>query len=363
MATRERVRLPPSVFRLPVEKIREGYYSDTYFNLTKQLLEADDHHPRVLMQVFQKQESVLGGIDEAIAVLKECSGRHVDGGWSPGWDGLEVQALREGDAIEPWETVMTIAGPYALFAHLETVYLGCLARRTLVMRNVIEVVAAANGKPIWYFPARHDHWLVQTGDGYAAHIAGAIGVSTDAQASWWGGRGMGTVPHALIAAFGGDTVAAAEAFAGKYANEMNVTVLVDFENDSVKTALQVAEALGPKLWGVRLDTSEKLVDRALLDEMGEFKPTGVAPQLVRKVRTALDEAGYAAVKIVASGGFTARRIGEFEAEGVPVDAYGVGSSLIRGENDFTADVVMVEGRPGGKVGRRFKPNPRLELVT
>jgi nicotinate phosphoribosyltransferase len=138
---------------------------------------------------------------------------------------------------------------------------------------------------------------------------------------------------------------------------------VDFENDSVKTALQVAEALGPKLWGVRLDTSEKLVDRALLDEMGEFKPTGVAPQLVRKVRAALDEAGYAAVKIVASGGFTARRIGEFEAEGVPVDAYGVGSSLIRGENDFTADVVMVEGRPGGKVGRRFKPNPRLELVT
>ena len=105
---------------------------------------------------------------------------------------------------------------------------------------------------------------------------------------------MGTVPHALIAAFGGDTVAAAEAFAGKYADEMNVTVLVDFENDSVKTALQVAEALGPKLWGVRLDTSEKLVDRALLDEMGEFKPTGVAPQLVRKVRAALDEAGYPA---------------------------------------------------------------------
>jgi nicotinate phosphoribosyltransferase len=258
---------------------------------------------------------------------------------------------------------MTIEGDYSLFAHLETVYLGTMARRSLIMRNVIEVVAAANGKPIWYFPARHDHWLVQTGDGYAAHIAGAIGVSTDAQASWWGGRGMGTVPHALIAAFGGDTVAAAEAFAGKYANEMNVTVLVDFENDSVKTALQVAEALGPKLWGVRLDTSEKLVDRALLDEMGEFKPTGVAPQLVRKVRAALDEAGYPAVKIVASGGFTASRIGEFEAEGVPVDAYGVGSSLIRGENDFTADVVMVEGRPGGKVGRRFKPNPRLELVT
>ena len=364
MATEVRERLGASVFRLPVERIRDGYYSDAYFNHAKRLLEEQGRHPHVVMQVFQKERSVLGGVDEAIAVLRECSGRRApDENWIPGWDELEVRALHEGEQVAPYETVMTIEGDYSLFAHLETVYLGTMARRSLIMRNVIEVVAAANGKPIWYFPARHDHWLVQTGDGYAAHIAGAIGVSTDAQASWWGGRGMGTVPHALIAAFGGDTVAAAEAFAGKYANEMNVTVLVDFENDSVKTALQVAEALGPKLWGVRLDTSEKLVDRALLDEMGEFKPTGVAPQLVRKVRTALDEAGYAAVKIVASGGFTARRIGEFEAEGVPVDAYGVGSSLIRGENDFTADVVMVEGRPGGKVGRRFKPNPRLELVT
>jgi nicotinate phosphoribosyltransferase len=364
MATEVRERLDASVFRLPVERIRDGYYSDAYFNHAKRLLEEQGRHPHVVMQVFQKERSVLGGVDEAIAVLRECSGRRApDGNWILGWDELEVRALHEGEEVAPYETVMTIAGDYSLFAHLETVYLGTMARRSLIMRNVVEVVAAANGKPIWYFPARHDHWLVQTGDGYAAHIAGAIGVSTDAQASWWGGRGMGTVPHALIAAFGGDTVAAAEAFAGKYANEMNVTVLVDFENDSVKTALQVAEALGPKLWGVRLDTSEKLVDRALLDEMGEFKPTGVAPQLVRKVRAALDEAGYPAVKIVASGGFTASRIGEFEAEGVPVDAYGVGSSLIRGENDFTADVVMVEGRPGGKVGRLFKPNPRLELVT
>ena len=363
MATEVRERLGADVFRLPVERIRDGYYSDAYFNHAKRLLEEQGRHPHVVMQVFQKERSVLGGVDEAIAVLRECSGRRApDGNWILGWDELEVRALHEGEQVAPYETVMTIEGDYSLFAHLETVYLGTMARRSLIMRNVIEVVAAANGKPIWYFPARHDHWLVQTGDGYAAHIAGAIGVSTDAQASWWGGRGMGTVPHALIAAFGGDTVAAAEAFAGKYANEMNVTVLVDFENDSVKTALQVAEALGPKLWGVRLDTSEKLVDRALLDEMGEFKPTGVAPQLVRKVRAALDEAGYPAVKIVASGGFTASRIGEFEAEGVPVDAYGVGSSLIRGENDFTADVVMVDGRPVAKVGRQLHPNPRLEPV-
>ncbi|MEA2176778.1 MAG: nicotinate phosphoribosyltransferase, partial [Solirubrobacteraceae bacterium] len=253
------------------------------------------------MQVFQREESVLGGIDEALAVLRECAGRKLPGGgWDPGWDQLEVRALYEGDPIAPRETVMTIEGDYALFAHLETVYLGSLARRTLVMRNVHEVVEAARGKQIFYFPARHDHWLVQTGDGWAAHVAGAIGVSTDAQASWWGGRGMGTVPHGLIAAYGGDTVLAARKFADRYADVMAVTVLVDFDNDSIGTAIAVAEALGDRLWGVRLDTSDTVVDRSLWDEMGDFKPTGVNERLVRKVRAALDDAGHRHVRIVVS---------------------------------------------------------------
>jgi nicotinate phosphoribosyltransferase len=361
--TATRPRLDPDVFRLPVERIRSGYYSDAYFVYTKQALETENYHPRVTMQVFQKEHSLLGGIDEAIAVLKLCSGhRAPDGEWVPGWDQLDVHALREGDAISPRESVLMIEGDYGLFAHLETVYLGSLARRSLIMRNVAEVVEAARGKQIFYFPARHDHWLVQTGDGWSAHVAGAIGVSTDAQASWWGGRGMGTVPHGLIAAYGGDTVRAARVFAQHFHPDMSITVLVDFQNNSLTTALEVAEALGPQLWGVRLDTSEDLVDRSLWEEMGGFRPTGVNPRLVEKVRAGLDRAGHQGVRIVASGGFNAQRIREFESEGVPVDAYGVGSSLIRGQNDFTADVVRLEGRPCAKEGRGYLPNPRLEKV-
>ena len=358
-----RERLDPEVFRLPVEKIREGYYTDAYFNFTKELLEAEGHHPSVVMQVFQKKRSVLGGIDEAVALLKLCSGRRDPRGeWVAGWAAITVRALYEGDEISPYETVMQIEGDYSLFAHLETVYLGCLARRSLIMRNVREVVEAANGKPILYFPARHDHWMVQTGDGWAAHVAGAIGVSTDAQASWWGGKGMGTVPHALIASYGGDTAKAARVFADHFADNTNIVVLVDFDNDSVRTSLEVADALGDRLWGVRLDTASTLVDRALWPHMGQMDPRGVNPELVRLVRQGLDEAGYRDVKIVASGGFTAERISEFERLEVPVDAYGVGSSLIRGENDFTADVVMVDGKPCAKVGREYHPNDRMELV-
>ena len=232
------------------------------------------------------------------------------------------------------------------------------------MRNVREVVEAARGKPILYFPARHDHWLVQTGDGWAAHVAGAIGVSTDAQASWWGGLGVGTVPHGLIAAYGGDTVGAARAFAKRFAGEMNVTVLVDWENDSVRTAIEVAHALDGQLWGVRLDTSETLTDVALEGVVGEpgERLTGVNARLVHAVREGLDAAGHQAVRIVASGGFDAARITAFEAAKVPVDAYGVGSSLIRGQNDFTADVVRVDGKPCAKIGRGERRVDRLERV-
>jgi nicotinate phosphoribosyltransferase len=356
-------RLDPAVFRLPVERMRDGYYSDQYFNLTRELLIAEDRHPRVLMQVFQKEQSILGGVDEAIAVLKQCAGRRGDdGSWEDCWEHLVVHALHEGDEIAPHETVMTIEGDYSLFAHLETVYLGCMARRTLVMRNVAAVVRAAAGKPILFFPARHDHWLVQTGDGWAAHVAGAIGVSTDAQASWWGGRGVGTVPHSLIAAYGGDTVKAAAAFSDRYEGEMNITVLVDFENDSIRTALEVAEALGGRLWGVRLDTSERMVDSALAAEPNPEAHRGVTPLLAQRVRHALDDHGYGHVRIVVSGGFNPAKITAFEAAGAPVDAYGVGSSLLRGSNDFTADVVRVDGRAVAKAGRGERPNPRLVRV-
>ena len=362
ISTQVSTRLDPEIFRLPVNRIRDGYYSDDYFVLTQHLLESEGELQHVTLHVFHKVFSILGGIDEAIAVLKTCAGHQQGGEWVTGWDRLQVHALKEGERIAPRETVMTIEGDYSLFAHLETVYLGSLARRSLIMRNVAEVVEAAHGKQIFYFPARHDHWLVQTGDGWSAHVAGAIGVSTDAQASWWGGRGIGTVPHGLIAAYGGHTVKAAVKFAEHFHGDMNITVLVDFVNDSVATALEVAEALQDKLWGVRLDTSELLVDRSLLEEMGAFKPTGVNPRLVEKVRGALDGAGFPDVKIVVSGGFTAARIREFESGGVPVDAYGVGSSLIRGQNDFTADIVLLDGRPCAKVGRAFAPNPRLERI-
>jgi len=398
-------RLPTHVFDLPIQEMRRGYRSDIYFWREKVALEKHDLHPNVTMQVFQKNHAVLCGIDEAIAVLKVAAGRYadlekayklfdrwhekksearevfltdkdaylqavsgrvavaeeLDALWETGYDSLEIDALYDGDDTTPLEPVLQITGDASLFAHLETIYLGILARRTRVATNVRKVVEAANGKRVLFFPARFDHWAVQGGDGYAAHIGGAHGVSTEAQGAWWGARAAGTVPHALIASVGGNTVEAVRIFGETYP-DVNLVALTDFDNDNIGTALECARALGDRLWGVRLDTSSNMVDKSIVPRMGDFPPTGVVPELVFLMREALDKYGFHHVKIIASGGFTPEKISSFEELGAPVDAYGVGSALLRGAYDFTADVVLLDGKPCAKAGRRFRESRRLKRV-
>ena len=175
-----------------------------------------------------------------------------------------------------------------------------------------------------------------------------------------GGRDHATVIYSIRQAE--KRLAQDRAFADTMPPDVRVIALVDFENDSVSTALAVARDLGERLHGVRLDTSESLVDESIRSEMGDFDPRGVNPRLVENVRNALDAEGFHHVQIVVSGGFTVDKIRQFEGEGVPVDSYGVGSSLIRDRYDFTADVVRVGNRPVAKVGRFHRPNPRLERV-
>jgi nicotinate phosphoribosyltransferase len=350
---RRRRRVDPALFELPVDRIRAGEFSDVYFNRARAALRTAGRQARVTWQVSAKRGGWLGGIDEAVALLKLCS---------DDFGTLDVQALYEGDRVEPWDTVLVVEGDYASFAHLETLVLGSLARRTRICTNVRTLVDAARPKPIYYFGARSDHARLQPGDGLSAHVGGAASVSTDAQGALTGKKGVGTVPHALIAAYGGDTVAAALAVSKVLAPEIPLIALVDYENDSVATSLAVARALEGRLWGVRLDTAEFMVDRSVLPMMGSFRPTGVNGALVWNVRNALDADGFGDVKIVASGGFDVARVRAFEEEGVPVDAYGVGASVQDGRWDFTADVVRLDGGPQAKAGREMRANPKLEKV-
>jgi nicotinate phosphoribosyltransferase len=268
---------------------------------------------------------------------------------------------------------MHITGPYVAFAHLETDYLGVLARRSLIASNVRRVMEAARGRSVVFMGARHDDWRVQTPDGYAAQVGGAGSVSSDAGGAWWGARGVGTMPHALIATFGGDVVAATLAFTDYVRScepDVQIVSLVDYRNDVVTDALAVARAMrvafGDRVRSaVRVDTSERLTDVSLSDPALK----GVNPSLVRLLRAALDREGFSNIGIIVSGGFTPARIRQFEDAGVPVSGYGVGSSLLghnRGAGDglisgcdYTADIVRVDGELESKVGRAWQPNPLL----
>lgn len=342
-----------------LHKIREGYYSAIYFNHAREILLKGKNLSRVTMQVFQhNEESTLCGMEEVAALLKEAAGYWKGERWISQWKEFTVFALKDGDKIYAREPVLHIVGPYAYFAHLESLYLGILARRTLVATNVRAAVDAAHGKPVMFFADRFDYFQNQEGDGFAAHIGGASGVCTPAHASWWGGKPIGTIPHALIAINNGDAIESARQFA-KHFPKVPLIVLVDYGNDCVATALAVVSALKGKIHGVRIDTAKDMTDVSLQP----MTQKGVTPQLAQNVRKALNQSHYDKVKIIVSGGFTPEKIRLFENKRTPVDIYGVGSALLKGGNDFTADVVMVNEKPQAKKGRSYKANNRMHVIT
>lgn len=335
-----------------INKIRKGYYSALYFNRTKTILLKEKNYKNVTMQILQKNnKSILCGVDEVLELLKVGTGYWNNNKWVNKFKELNIKHLYDGDTISSWESVMHITGPYVFFAHLESLYLGILARRTMVASNSKKVVEAASGKQIIFFGDRFDHFKNQEGDGYAAHIGGINTVCTEAQACRWNGKIAGTIPHALIAINKGDTVESTIQFARHIKDK--IIALVDFDNDCINTSLKVAKALKQQLWGVRIDTAENIIDKSLYGKTSH-KYFGVNPTLIKLLRKTLDKNKFNFVKIIVSGGFNEDKIKYFEINKTPVDVYGVGSALLKGNNDFTADIVKVEGINLAKYGRKYK---------
>ena len=326
-------------------------YTDSYFTRARITCTHADNNPRVLYQVFQRGHAVLCGVKQAMELFGQCSSE------------VEVDGLADGDRIDPLESVLHIRGPVQELFEFETIYLGLFSRMTRIATNVRAVVEAAGSKPVLFFPARFDAPEVQEYDGYAAKIGGASGASTPAGAEAFGVPAVGTMPHALIAAFKGDTVAATLALA-EATPERPIWTLVDFENDSARTSVEVFWALkarGVKLDGVRLDTAAGVVDKAV--QQAGHEGSGVNTLLVEIVRRRLDEAGGKDVKIAVSGGFNPKKIRDFERAGATVDVYAVGENAFQGSTPFTSDVVGYYENGQfvhcAKVGREYRPNPRM----
>ncbi len=440
-------RLTNAIFKLDIDRMRHGWYSDKYFENIEAMLRqlaaeragydgpfpsvhgvdlagADVGNMEVEMQWFTRRpgKTIVVGVDKALSMLRHGTGAFDGDHFMETWDKLAVQAVHDGCVVtyqgDPTQVqpVMRVRGRYRDFALLETPTLGILTRASRVATNVYNTLAAARGKPVLFFPARFDLHEVQAADGYAYNIAiqrfnldyrqhvGAF-VSTDAQGDWWGGAGGGTVAHAAMACFFGDTAATMLAFARTRPASIPRIALVDFNNDSVADSLRTLDTMFEKyrecidmgnqeearkyvLYGVRLDTSGSVRDVNVPPLGDPALDLGVTPRLVFIVRQALDRAWQRwqlpekwvdraqtycrDVMIVVTGGFNPKKIERFEKLGVPADIYGVGSSLFSNseqagtQTDFTADVVRVKVNGDwidvAKVGRRACDNPDLQPV-
>jgi nicotinate phosphoribosyltransferase len=327
----------------PSREILSGDSADVYFARAERILEREGLDPIVTMEVFARRDAVLCGIDEVKNLLA-----HVLEATDPAE--TAVEALDDGDAIAPKEVVLRITARYRAFGLYETAVLGMLAQSTGWATAARECVEAAAPLPVISFGARHVHPDVTDVLDYAAIVGGCVGASTPAGARLAGLSPTGTMPHSLVLIFG-DTVAAAEAFDRDLEPDVPRLVLVDTFKDEAEESLRVAQALGDRLYGIRLDTPS---------ERGR-----VTPELVQEVRARLDQAGYGHVRIVASGGLTVERIRFFRESGAPVDSFAVGSAISGASPiDFTGDIKEIEGRPIAKRGRipGRTESPRLRRV-
>lgn len=429
-------RLDKKLFAIDTDRLRQGWYTDSYFINIETILHTlaregyrykgvNTGDLEVEMQIFTRRRpfSLVAGVDEALALLEEGTGYYnQDGKFVNTYDQLEVEAVQDGTFTyyngNPLEVqpVLKIRGRYRDFAKLETPILGALSEATRIATNVYNVLEASRGKDMLFFPARFTHYKLQALHGYAYSLAvqaynhkfkktSAPFISTDDQGDWWGGKGGGTIAHASIACFLGDTAETMLQFSRIMPVNIPRIALVDFHNDCVGDTLKVMErmfakywelysagkleeAKGYKLFAVRADTSGNMRDASVEPLGDESLDLGVNPRLVWNLRKAIDGAYLnwqlptealevakewcQAVKIVVTGGFDAEKIKKFEKLQVPVDIYGVGSSLLENcsahgkSSDYTADIVRVkigqEWQPMAKVGRQACHNPNLERI-
>ena len=349
MKTEERTAkgavVPPRF--LPAADVLAGDTADVYFERARRILAAEGMDPVVTMEIFAREEAILCGAEEALAYLRAILGGN---GRPAGEPAPVVESLHDGDLIAPKEVVMRIMARYSSFGLYETAILGILSQSTGWATAARQVVEAAAPIPVIGFGARHVHPSVADQMDYASVVGGCVGASTPAGARLAGLAPTGTMPHALIIIFG-DTVRAAEAFDRHIDPDVPRIVLVDTFKDEAEESLRVADALGDRLWGVRLDTPS---------ERGR-----VTSDLVKEVRARLDLAGHERVKIVVSGGLDLERIAYFKAAEAPIDSFAVGSAISDASPiDFTGDLKEIDGKAVAKRGRipGRTENPRLERI-
>jgi len=307
------------------DAIADGRATDAYFQRTRESLDGDGRNPHVVCEVTADQFptgefEVFAGIEDAARLL---SGRELD-----------VYALREGRLFDGGP-VMRIEGRYLTFAELETSLLGFLSPASGWATSAREIATAAGDRTAFSFGARHVHPSTAAALERSALVGGMDGISHVAAGDVLDRAPSGTMPHALVIAFGqGNQEQAWEAFDAHAPEDVPRIALTDTYADETEEALRAARAVDD-LDGVRLDTTGS--------RRGDFE------HIVREVRWTLDDAGFEEVEIFVSGGVTAEAVRRLRPH---VDGFGVGSAISDSPSvDFGLDIVERDGDGAAKRGK------------
>lgn len=306
--------------------ILEGKITDVYFERTVKILKAKNINKRVKAELIAKNLpdnwpwAVLAGVEEAVYLMKDLP--------------VKVRSMKEGTVFYSYEPVMEIEGMYQDFCVYETALLGLLCQASGVTTKAARFKKLAGERPVISFGARRMHPVLAPMIERNAFIGGCDGVSVLKSGEIIGEDPMGTMPHALIICFG-STVEAVLAYDEVLGSEVKRVALIDTFLDEKFECLNVAEALGERLYAVRFDTPAS--------RRGNFF------RILQEARWELDMRGFSHVKFYVSGGI---KEDELPALNPVVDGYGIGTSISNAPViDFAMDIVEVEGEPFSKRGK------------
>jgi nicotinate phosphoribosyltransferase len=306
--------------------IKAGKYTDVYFTRTMEVLKAKKADKWARAEFIAKRFpedyhwGVLAGIEEAVYLLKDLP--------------IKVRAMKEGTIFRTYEPVMEIEGMYTQFGLYETSILGLLCQASGVATKAARCKKAAEDRGVISFGARRIHPAIAPMVERNAFIGGCDGVAVVKDAEMIHEEPSGTMPHALILLIG-DTVEATKAFDEVIDPKVKRVSLIDTFNDEKIEAIRVAEALGKKLFAIRLDTPSS--------RRGDFQ------KIIEEIRWELNIRGFGHVKIYVSGGLDEKRILSLNPV---VDAYGVGTSITNARSiDLAMDIIEIEGKPLAKRGK------------
>ena len=306
--------------------ILDGKITDVYFERTLKILKAKGINPTVKAEFIAKnlpdnwQWAVLAGMEEVAYLLKHLP--------------VKVRALKEGTVFYPYEPVMELEGKYQDFCVYETAILGLICQASGIATKAARLKKLAGERLVISFGARRMHPILAPMIERNAYIGGCDGVAVVKSGEIIGEDPMGTMPHALIICMG-STVEAIKAYDEVLESKFKRVALIDTFLDEKFEALNVAEAMGKKLFGIRLDTPSS--------RRGDFY------RILEEVKWELDLRGYKHVKLFVSGGI--------KEEDIPVlnpvvDAYGIGTSISNAPVvDFAMDIMEVESKPLAKRGK------------